>query len=63
MPDPFRIQAKRAIAFVIEAGCPLFKVELRIHDERAGCPCSGDAYKASPGRLEVGPCPELGRRC
>jgi uncharacterized Zn finger protein (UPF0148 family) len=44
MSDSFSTQAERAIASVIEAECPLCKVELRIHDGRACCPCCGDSY-------------------
>jgi hypothetical protein len=46
-------EAERAIASVVEAGCPLCKVELRVHDEGACCPCCGDSYNAGLGRLEV----------
>jgi uncharacterized Zn finger protein (UPF0148 family) len=45
-----RSQAERAIASVVEAECPLCKVELRVHDGRACCPCCGDSYKAGEGR-------------
>lgn len=58
-----RSQAERAIASVIEAECPLCKVELRIHDGRACCPCCGDSYRAGAGRLEVRRCPQHGRDC
>jgi hypothetical protein len=61
--DPLSSQAERAIASVVEAGCPLCKVELRVHDERACCPCCGDSYVASQDRLEVKQCSEHGRRC
>jgi hypothetical protein len=56
-------QAERAIASIVEAECPLCKVELRVHDERASCPCCGDSYVVSPNRLEVRQCPEHGRPC
>jgi hypothetical protein len=56
-------QAERAIASVVEAECPLCKVELRIHDGRACCSCCGDSYKAGPGRLDVSRCPQHGRHC
>jgi hypothetical protein len=56
----FRNQAERAIASVVEAECPLCKVELRVHDGRACCPCCGDSYTASPHRLDVKRCPEQG---
>jgi hypothetical protein len=58
-----RDQAERAIASVVEAECPLCKVELRVHDERACCPCCGDSYKAATNRLEIRQCPMHGRRC
>ena len=61
--DSFSSQAERAIASVIEAGCPLCKVELRIHSGRACCPCCGDSYKVGRNRLEVARCPEHGRSC
>jgi hypothetical protein len=38
MAAPLRSQAERAIASVVEAGCPLCKVEVRVHDDRACCP-------------------------
>jgi uncharacterized Zn finger protein (UPF0148 family) len=56
-------QAERAIASVIEAECPLCKVELRVHDGSACCPCCGDSYNAAKDRLEIRPCPEHSRRC
>lgn len=56
-------QAERAIASVVEAECPLCQFELRVHDERACCPCCGDSYRAGPGRLEIRPCPEHARLC
>jgi uncharacterized Zn finger protein (UPF0148 family) len=46
MTESIRAGAERAIATVVEAGCPLCKVALQIHDERACCPCCGDSYKA-----------------
>src|SRR6266851_2022181 len=36
-------QAERAIASVVEAECPLCKVEMQVHDGRACCPCCGDS--------------------
>jgi hypothetical protein len=59
--DSLRTHAERAIASVVEAECPLCKVELRLHDERACCPCCGDSYRAGPDRLEVKMCEEHGR--
>jgi hypothetical protein len=44
--DPLSSQVERAIASVVEAECPLCKVELRIHGGRACCPCCGDGYVA-----------------
>ena len=61
--ETLRSSAERAIGSVVEAECPLCKVELRIHDERACCPCCGDSYKVGPSRLEVRRCSEHGRRC
>jgi hypothetical protein len=58
-----RSQAERAIASVIEAECPLCKVQVRVHDDRACCPCCGDSYQAGPSRLEVRRCPKHGRDC
>jgi len=46
-----RYQAERAIASVVEAGCPLCKVELRIHHERACCSCCGDTYSRLVGSI------------
>ncbi len=56
-----RNEAERAIASVVEAECPLCKVELRVHDEQACCPCGGNSYKAGPHRLEITQCPQPGR--
>src|SRR5487761_1332019 len=61
--ESLRSQAERAIASVVEAECPLCKVELGIHDGRACCPCCGDTYVASGGRLEMKRCSEHGRDC
>jgi hypothetical protein len=58
-----RTDAERAIASVVEAECPLCKVELRIHDERACCTSAGDSYRAGPHRLEIHRCAEHGRDC
>jgi hypothetical protein len=59
----YRPQAERAIASVVEAECPMCKVELLVHDDRACCPCCGDSYKASGSSLEIRPCPEHVRFC
>jgi hypothetical protein len=59
----FRLAAERAFASVVEAECPPCKVELRIHDGRACCPCCGDSYVVETNRLEVSNCPEHGRHC
>jgi transposase len=56
-------QAEQAIGSVVEGACPLCKVELRIHDSRACCPCCGDSYKSETNRLEVRQCREHGRYC
>lgn len=63
MGEALSSQVERAIASVVEAECPLCKVQLRVHDERACCPCCGDSYIAGPGRLEIRQCPEHGRHC
>jgi excisionase family DNA binding protein len=55
--------AEQIIGFVAEGACPLCRVELRIHDGRACCPCCGDTYKVADHRLEVRQCPEHGRHC
>ena len=49
--DSLRYQAERAIASVVEGGCPLCKVELRIHHERACCSCCGDTYSRLVGSI------------
>lgn len=59
----FAKQAEEAIGLVVEGACPLCKVELRIHDGRACCPCCGDSYKGETNRLEVTKCPEHGSDC
>lgn len=48
---------------MIEAECPLCKVELRVHDERACCPFCGESNLVSSRRLEVRQCPEHGNLC
>lgn len=53
MADRLSDAAERAIALVVEAECPLCKVELRIHEERACCPCCGDISVVSSNRLEL----------
>jgi len=50
---PLRSQAERAIALVVEAKCPLCRVELRFHHEPACCPCCSDSYRVEMGRLEI----------
>lgn len=35
LSESLKVQAERAIASVVEAECPLCKVELRVHDDRA----------------------------
>jgi hypothetical protein len=55
--------AERTIASVVEAECPLCRVELRIHDGRACCQCCGASFVASDNPLEVRKCPEHGRWC
>ena len=62
MADHLKDEAERAIALVVEAECPLCKVELRIHDERACIPCCGDSYVVTSNRLEVMQCPTHRRR-
>jgi hypothetical protein len=61
--ESLSIQAEQAIASVVEAECPLCKVELRIHDDRACCPCCGDSYRAGPHRLEMRKCLVHGKTC
>jgi hypothetical protein len=61
--SPLSSQAERAIGLVVESACPLCKVALRIHDERACCPCCGDSYIVSSNRLAVKRCPEHGQHC
>jgi hypothetical protein len=61
--SPLRDEAERAIASVVEAECPLCKVELRVHDERACCPCCGDSYKAAENRLDIRQCATHGCNC
>jgi len=58
-----RDQVEEAIGSVVEAECPLCRVELRVHDDRACCSCCGDSYWVSTDRLDVRPCAEHGRRC
>jgi hypothetical protein len=58
-----REDAERAIDWVIEAHCPICAVALRIHDQRACCPCCGDSYVARSNHLDVMKCPIHGREC
>jgi hypothetical protein len=58
-----REQAELAIASVVEAHCPLCRVELRVHDGRGCCPCCGDSYHATTDRLDMRPCPVHDRHC
>jgi hypothetical protein len=52
-----RSQAERAIGLVIEGACPICDTELRLHDDRACCPCGGCSYRVSTDRLEMlSPC-------
>jgi uncharacterized Zn finger protein (UPF0148 family) len=55
--------AEAAITDVVEGTCPLCRVGLVVHDGRGCCPCCGDSYKTSPGRLDVRRCEEHGKRC
>jgi hypothetical protein len=36
--------AEAAVGDVVEGICPLCRVGLKIHDDRACCPCCGDSY-------------------
>jgi hypothetical protein len=56
-------QAEQAIGLVVEGACPLCRVELRVHDDRACCSCCGDSYVVATARLDVKQCPKHGRRC
>lgn len=58
-----RNEAERARASVVEAECPLCKVELRVDDGRACWPCVAISYKAGLNRLEVSQCSEHGCVC
>jgi hypothetical protein len=63
MGESLTAAAEDAIGFVVEGTCPLCRVGLRVHDERACCPCCGDSYVAALGRLEITQCGEHGRFC
>lgn len=63
MPESLSRQAQAAVGDVVEGTCPLCKVSLRIHDDRACCPCCGDSYRAGRNRLEVRRCAAHGRTC
>jgi hypothetical protein len=63
MTENLHAQAEQALGYVSEGTCPLCKVQLRIHDDRACCPCCGDSYKAATDRLEIRRCAEHGRDC
>jgi hypothetical protein len=62
-PDSLSRQAGSAVGDVVEGICPLCRVGLGIHDDRACCPCCGDSYRAGPSRLEMHRCAEHGRDC
>lgn len=63
MAEPIRAQVELAIKDVSEGACPLCHVRLVIHDGQGCCPCCGDAYKTSTGRLEMRRCEQHGRNC
>jgi hypothetical protein len=63
MTESLRDQAERVIGLVAEGECPLCRVKVRVHDDRACCPCCGDSYRVATERLDVKECPEHGRRC
>lgn len=63
MNKSLRDQAGQSIGLVVEGSCPLCRVELRVHDDRACCSCCGDSYRVSTDRLDVKQCPQHGRRC
>ncbi len=63
MNESLSAEAEKAISLVVEGECPLCRVELRVHDDRACCSCCGDSYRVSTDRLDVKQCPEHGRRC
>ena len=61
--ESLRGQAEAAVGDVVEGTCPLCKVGLRIHDDRACCQCCGDSYRAGPHRVEMQRCAAHGRDC
>src|ERR1051326_4093111 len=61
-PGGMRDEAERAVASVVEAGCPVCKVAFRIEDGWGRCPCCGDLYRAGTNRLEIRPSAQA-RRC
>jgi hypothetical protein len=63
MSESLSDQALKAIGLVVESECPLCRVELRVHDDRACCSCCGYSYVVATDRLDVKQCPEHGRRC
>lgn len=63
MGESLTASAEQAIGFVVEGICPLCRSGLRVHDERACCPCCGDSYVAARGQLEIRQCSEHGRFC
>jgi len=46
-------QAENAIGLVVEGECPLCRVELPVHDDRA---CCGDSYRVATDRLDFRQC-------
>jgi len=58
-----RHQADNAIAEVVEGACTSAMSTWSYTNGRGCCPCCGDTYKASNGRLEVRQCNEHGREC
>lgn len=63
LSESVKVPAERAIASVVEAECPLCKVELRVHDDRACCQCCGDSYRPDPHAWKFGSAPSTGRGC
>src|SRR5213594_3409690 len=63
LTDLLRNDATHVITAVVEAQCPLCRTELRVHDDRACCPCCGDSYRVAADQRDVKRCPPHGRRC
>jgi len=56
--DRMHEDAERASAIVVEGHCPICRVELIRHEDKACCPCGGCSYRVDGDSLWMGSCAE-----